>query len=43
MKAGTQAILAAQRAGVPFSVHEYRHDPGAAYGIEAAEKLGLVL
>jgi Cys-tRNA(Pro)/Cys-tRNA(Cys) deacylase len=26
---------------VQFSVHEYRHDPGAAYGLEAAEKLGL--
>jgi Cys-tRNA(Pro)/Cys-tRNA(Cys) deacylase len=26
---------------VSFSVHEYRHDPGAAYGLEAAEKLGL--
>ncbi len=41
MTAKTPAIAAAERAGVPFSVHEYDHDPGAAYGLEAAEKLGL--
>jgi Cys-tRNA(Pro)/Cys-tRNA(Cys) deacylase len=39
--AKTPAILAAQRAGIRFSVQEYRHDAGAAYGLEAAEKLGL--
>jgi Cys-tRNA(Pro)/Cys-tRNA(Cys) deacylase len=27
--------------GIPFSVREYRHDAGAAYGLEAAEKLGV--
>jgi Cys-tRNA(Pro)/Cys-tRNA(Cys) deacylase len=39
---GTPAIAAATRAGVSFTVHEYRHDPRAeSYGLEAAEKLGL--
>ena len=39
---GTPAIAAATRAGVAFTVHEYRHDPRAeSYGLEAAEKLGL--
>jgi len=39
---GTPAIVAAERAGVAFSVHEYEHDPKAAsYGLEAVEKLGL--
>jgi Cys-tRNA(Pro)/Cys-tRNA(Cys) deacylase len=38
----TPATRAARRAGVPFAVHEYRHDPGAAsYALEAAEALGL--
>ena len=38
----TPAIVAAQKAGIPFSVHEYEHDPGAAsYGLEAADKLGV--
>lgn len=38
----TPAIKAAQAAGVDFSVHEYRHDPGNRnYGREAAEALGL--
>lgn len=38
----TPAVAAAQRAKIPFSIHEYRHDPGApSYGLEAAEKLGL--
>jgi Cys-tRNA(Pro)/Cys-tRNA(Cys) deacylase len=40
--ASTPAIVAAERAGVPFRVHEYVHDPKAeSYGLEAAEKLGL--
>jgi Cys-tRNA(Pro)/Cys-tRNA(Cys) deacylase len=39
---GTPAIVAAERAGIAFTVHEYVHDPKAAsYGLEAAEKLGL--
>jgi Cys-tRNA(Pro)/Cys-tRNA(Cys) deacylase len=30
-----------QRAGVPFALHEYEHDPGArSFGDEAVEKLG---
>lgn len=37
----TPAVAAAERAGVRFVLHEYRHDPGAAYGLEAAEKLAL--
>ena len=39
---GTPAIVAAERAGISFAVHEYVHDAKAAsYGLEAAEKLGL--
>jgi Cys-tRNA(Pro)/Cys-tRNA(Cys) deacylase len=39
---GTPAIAAATRAGVAFTVHEYRHDTRAeSYGLEAVEKLGL--
>ena len=39
---GTPAIVAAERAGVSFRLHEYVHDAKAAsYGLEAAEKLGL--
>jgi len=38
----TPAIVAAERAGIAFTVHEYEHDPKAAsYGLEAVEKLGL--
>jgi Cys-tRNA(Pro)/Cys-tRNA(Cys) deacylase len=34
--------VAAERAGIAFTVHEYEHDPKAAsYGLEAVEKLGL--
>lgn len=40
--AGTPATLALIRAGVAFTPHAYEHDPrAAAYGLEAAEKLGL--
>lgn len=40
--AGTPATLALTRAGVDFRAHAYEHDPrAAAYGLEAAEKLGL--
>jgi Cys-tRNA(Pro)/Cys-tRNA(Cys) deacylase len=39
---GTPAIVAAEKAGIRFTLHEYAHDPKAAsYGLEAAEKLGL--
>jgi Cys-tRNA(Pro)/Cys-tRNA(Cys) deacylase len=39
---GTPAIAAATRAGIAFTVHEYRHDARAeSYGLEAVEKLGL--
>lgn len=43
MSAGpTPAIVAAERAGIPFEVHEYDHDPRAtSYGLEAVEKLGV--
>lgn len=38
----TPATTAARRAGIPFDVHEYAHDPGAeSYGLEAAEALGV--
>lgn len=38
----TPAVVALQRAKVPFVVREYDHDPAAqSYGMEAAEKLGL--
>ena len=34
---GTQAIVAAERAGIAFKVFEYEHEPGAeSYGLEAA-------
>lgn len=40
--AGTPAILALTAASVPFTQHTYAHDPrAAAYGLEAAEKLGI--
>ena len=39
---GTPATSALTRAGVPFTEHAYRHDPGAAsFGMEAADALGL--
>lgn len=38
----TPAINAAKKAKIPFTVHEYEHDPAcASYGLEAAEKLGV--
>ena len=38
--ASTPAITAAERAGIPFSLHEYEHDPrSVSYGDEAADKL----
>jgi len=40
--AQTPAIVAAERAGIPFRLHTYEHDPAAdSYGLDAAEKLGL--
>ena len=40
--AQTPAIVAAERAGIPFRLHAYEHDSGAeSYGLEAAEELGL--
>jgi Cys-tRNA(Pro)/Cys-tRNA(Cys) deacylase len=39
--AKTRAVEVAERAGIVFRVHAYRHDPGATYGPEAAEKLGV--
>ena len=39
---GTPATVAAERAGIRFTVHEYVHDPRAAsYGLEAADALGV--
>jgi Cys-tRNA(Pro)/Cys-tRNA(Cys) deacylase len=39
---GTPATVALTRAGVPFTLHEYAHDPRAeSFGLEAAEALGL--
>ncbi|RAJ43685.1 Cys-tRNA(Pro)/Cys-tRNA(Cys) deacylase [Kitasatospora sp. SolWspMP-SS2h] len=39
---GTPATVALDTAGVPFTVHEYAHDPAAAsYGAEAAEAMGV--
>ncbi|HWE61359.1 MAG TPA: Cys-tRNA(Pro) deacylase [Chloroflexota bacterium] len=43
MKRGaTPAIVAAEHAGISFSVHEYEHDPNApSFGLEAAQALGV--
>ena len=39
---GTTATVALERAKIPFTVHEYAHDPRAAsYGQEASEALGV--
>lgn len=38
----TRATAQAKRAGVPFAIHEYQHDPAAtSWGLEAAEALGV--
>ncbi len=38
----TPAVVAAERAGIVFTLHEYEHDPKAeSYGLEAAEKTGV--
>ena len=39
---GTTATIALERAGIPFTVHEYAHDPRHdSYGLEASEALGI--
>jgi Cys-tRNA(Pro)/Cys-tRNA(Cys) deacylase len=39
---GTPATVAARRAGVAHTLHEYAHDPATReYGAEAVERLGL--
>ena len=39
---GTPATLALERAKIPFTLHEYPHDPKApSYGLEASEALGV--
>lgn len=39
----TPAIKALQKAKIPFTAHEYDHDPKAeSYGLEAAQKLGVM-
>jgi Cys-tRNA(Pro)/Cys-tRNA(Cys) deacylase len=39
---GTTATIALDRAKIPFTLHEYSHDPRAqAYGLEASEALGV--
>jgi Cys-tRNA(Pro)/Cys-tRNA(Cys) deacylase len=38
----TPAVRALEAAGVPFTLHEYDHDPGVrSFGLEAADALGL--
>jgi len=38
----TPAVTALDKAGLPFLIHEYDHDPGNThYGDEAAEKMGI--
>lgn len=41
---GTTATIALERAKIPFTLHEYPHDPRrASYGLEASEALGVQL
>jgi Cys-tRNA(Pro)/Cys-tRNA(Cys) deacylase len=38
----TPAINLVKKAGIPFSIHEYSHDPAhKSFGLEAAEKMGV--
>lgn len=38
----TPAVVAAERAGIAFTLHAYEHDPKAeSFGLEAAEKTGV--
>jgi Cys-tRNA(Pro)/Cys-tRNA(Cys) deacylase len=42
MQPVTPAVNALEAAGIPFTVHEYEHDPAArSFGLEAATVLGL--
>ena len=42
MQRVTPAVNALRAAGIPFTVHEYEHDPAArSFGLEAATVLGL--
>jgi Cys-tRNA(Pro)/Cys-tRNA(Cys) deacylase len=41
MATSTPAVLAAQRAGIEFRLHEYPHAAGAAFGVEAADAMGV--
>ena len=39
---GTTATIALDRAKIPFTLHEYEHDPrSASYGLEASAALGV--
>ena len=39
---GTTATMALERAKIPFTLHEYAHDPrNESYGTEASEALGV--
>jgi Cys-tRNA(Pro)/Cys-tRNA(Cys) deacylase len=39
---GTTATIALERAKIPFTVHEYKHDPrSGSYGLEASEAMGV--
>jgi Cys-tRNA(Pro)/Cys-tRNA(Cys) deacylase len=39
---GTTATIALERAKIPFTLHEYAHDPrSGSYGLEAVEALGI--
>jgi Cys-tRNA(Pro)/Cys-tRNA(Cys) deacylase len=39
---GTTATLALERAKIPFTLHQYEHDPrGGSYGLEASAALGV--
>jgi Cys-tRNA(Pro)/Cys-tRNA(Cys) deacylase len=39
---GTTATLALERAKIPYTLHEYAHDPRAtSYGLEASDALGV--
>ncbi len=39
---GTTATMALERAKIPFTLHEYAHDPRhESYGTEASEALGV--
>jgi Cys-tRNA(Pro)/Cys-tRNA(Cys) deacylase len=39
---GTNATIALERAKIPFTLHEYAHDPrSGSYGLEASEALAV--